>query len=137
MSRDTALRLLEERYTPQVRTLPIDERLVPLPPQEIRPAVLLLMEACDLHHLSTITGQDVDGEIQVLYHFWMEGGLTLCASLPRGEERIASLADLIPGAAFYEREVSDMLGVTFVGHPDPRPLLLPDDWEGGAPLRGG
>jgi NADH-quinone oxidoreductase subunit C len=31
--------------------------------------------------------------------------------------------------------VAEMLGVTFEGHPDPRPLLLPDDWEGGAPLR--
>ena len=37
--------------------------------------------------------------------------------------------------AFYEREVAEMLGVTFDGHPDPGLFLLPDDWEGGAPLR--
>jgi len=63
--------------------------------------------------------------IELLYHFWDGGGLTLRTSLPREEPHIATLTDLIPGAAFYEREVSEMLGVTFDGHPDLRALLLP------------
>ena len=35
----------------------------------------------------------------------------------------------------YEREVSEMLGVAFAGHPNLHALLLPDDWEGEPPLR--
>ena len=83
----------------------------------------------DLRHLSTITGQDTGSAIELLYHFWDDGGLTLRTLLPRDEPHITTLTDLIPGAALYEREVSEMLGVTFDGHPDPRPLLLPDNWD--------
>jgi NADH-quinone oxidoreductase subunit C len=57
--------------------------------------------------------------------------------MPCDDARIASITDLVPGASFYEREVSEMLHVTFEGHPDPRPMLLPDDWNGDAPLRRG
>jgi len=35
----------------------------------------------------------------------------------------------------YERELLDLLGITPRGHPDPRRLVLPDDWPGGYPLR--
>jgi Ni,Fe-hydrogenase III large subunit/Ni,Fe-hydrogenase III component G len=49
---------------------------------------------------------------------------------------IPSLTPLIPGANWAEREVRDMIGVTPIGHPDPRRLVLPDDWpEGIHPLR--
>jgi NADH:ubiquinone oxidoreductase subunit C len=106
-----------------------------LPPGCICPAAQLLVERFGIRHLSTITGQDTGSEIQLLYHFWDGEGLTLCTSLPREQACIATLTDLIPGAALYEREVSEMLHVAFEGHPDPRKLLLPDDWDGEAPLR--
>jgi NADH-quinone oxidoreductase subunit C len=115
--------------------VPIDETFVALPAGCVHPATQVLVERFDLRHLSTITGQDTGSEIELLYHFWDGTGLTLRTSLPREEPHIATLTDLIPGAAFYEREVSEMLGVTFDGHPDPRALLLPDDWDGEPPLR--
>ncbi|MBC7248967.1 MAG: NADH-quinone oxidoreductase subunit C [Anaerolineae bacterium] len=113
----------------------IDETFIALPPDGIHLAVQVLIERFDLRHLSTITSQDTGGEIELLYHFWGGRGLTLRTSLPREKPHIATLTDLIPGAAFYEREVSEMLGVTFDGFPDPYPLLLPDDWDGQPPLR--
>ena len=138
MNFDVVLEALRESF-PSValepRTLPMDETLVTLPPDRIHPAVGLLVERFDLRHLSTITGEEAGGEIVLLYHFWDGRGLTLRTSLPREAPHIATLTDLIPGAAFYEREVSEMLGVVFDGHPDPRALLLPDDWEGEPPLR--
>ena len=121
--------------TIEVQPVPMDETFIELPPDCIHPAAQVLVERFDLRHLSTITGQDTGSEIELLYHFWDGGGLTLRTSLPREEPHIATLTDLIPGVAFYEREVSEMLGVTFDGHPDPRALLLPDDWEDEAPLR--
>jgi len=52
------------------------------------------------------------------------------------DPNIDSITPLIPGADWAEREVRDMIGVHPVGHPDPRRLVLPDDWpEGVHPLR--
>ena len=119
----------------QVTTLPIDETVVELPPACLKPVVAALFEQGTVDHLSTITGQDVGDAIQLLYHFWKGNGLTLRTSLPRQKSTIHSLTDLIPGAAFYEREVAEMLDVIFAGHPGPAGLLLPDDWDGSSPLR--
>jgi NADH-quinone oxidoreductase subunit C len=43
---------------------------------------------------------------------------------------IDSVVELFPGAEFPEREVYDMFGVTFRGHPDLRRILMPEDYEG-------
>ncbi len=49
---------------------------------------------------------------------------------------IDSVAQLFPGANFIEREMYDLLGIRFRNHPDPRRLILADDWpEGVYPLR--
>jgi len=121
-----------EALEPQA--VPIDETFVTLPPDCIHAAVQVLVECFDLRHLSAITGEDTGDEIVLLYHFWDRHGLTLRTPLPRQNARITTLTDLIPGAAFYEREVSEMLGVAFDGHPNPRTLVLPDDWAGEPPL---
>ena len=56
-----------------------------------------------------------------------------CAS--DGEQpHVPSVIGVWPSAGFLEREVWDLLGVVFDGHPDLRRLLTPDDWEG-HPLR--
>jgi NADH:ubiquinone oxidoreductase subunit C len=117
------------------RAVPIADTFVALPPDCIHAAVALLVERFDVSHLSAITGQDIGNEIELLYHFWDGEGLTLRTSLPRGSPHIATLTDLIPGAAFYEREIKEMLGVVFDGHPNLHALLLPDDWEDEPPLR--
>jgi len=130
-----ALRETFPTETIEAQAMPIGEAFVALPPDCVHSAAQVLIERFDLRHLSTITGQDTGSEIELLYHFWDGRGLTLRISLPREDPHIATVTDLIPGAAFYEREVSEMLGVTFGGHPDPRPLLLPEDWDGEPPLR--
>ncbi|MBX5468797.1 MAG: NADH-quinone oxidoreductase subunit C [Thermoleophilaceae bacterium] len=46
------------------------------------------------------------------------------------DPRVPSVVDLYPGANFQEREVYDMLGVVFEGHPDLRRILMPEDYVG-------
>ena len=59
--------------------------------------------------------------------------IRLIAQVPDGGE-VESLFELFPGTELPEREVYDLLGVRFAGHPDLVRLLMPDDWEG-HPLR--
>ena len=46
------------------------------------------------------------------------------------EAHLRSVSDIFPTADFQEREVYDMFGVVFDGHPDPRRILMPEDYEG-------
>lgn len=60
--------------------------------------------------------------------------LRILVPVPGDDPVVASVCDLWPGANFPEREVFDMFGLVFDGHPDLTRILMPDDWEG-HPLR--
>ncbi len=60
--------------------------------------------------------------------------LRVTAGVPADDPTIPSLYPVYPGVNFPEREVYDLFGITFDGHPDMTRILMPDDWEG-HPLR--
>jgi Ni,Fe-hydrogenase III component G len=86
-----------------------------------------------------MTGVDTHDAIEVLTHFGLdEAGIVLSlrtfASKPACEQ--PSLTPMIKGAEYIEREIHELLGVNFIGHPNQKHLLLPDDWpDGKYPLR--
>ena len=53
----------------------------------------------------------------------------------RDSTRLPTLRDVFYSVEFHEREIFEMLGVYFEGHPDNRRLLLPEDWADLPPLR--
>jgi len=79
-------------------------------------------------------GEAGPGRMEMLYHFYSmalkHGPVAVRAKLPRDNPRIASLVPLYRGAEFQEREVYDLFGVIFEGHPDLRRVFLWDDFKG-------
>ena len=60
--------------------------------------------------------------------------LRVRVQVSEAEPSIESLFDLYPGTEAMEREVFDMFGISFSGHPDLTRILMPEDWDG-HPLR--
>ncbi|NBW92132.1 MAG: NADH-quinone oxidoreductase subunit C [Actinobacteria bacterium] len=60
--------------------------------------------------------------------------LRVRVQISESDPRIDSLFDLYPGTEAMEREVFDMFGISFTGHPDLTRILMPEDWQG-HPLR--
>lgn len=85
------------------------------------------------------SGLDARTHMEILYHFSIEALnllISLRVKLDRNQPRIQSLAPLFKGANWIEREIHELLGIDFQGHPNMRRLLLADEWpEGVYPLR--
>ena len=89
--------------------------------------------------LSSVTGVDYlpEGKMEVVYHLLKTTGgspLTLHVQISRDDPSVPSMVQLYPGAELQEREIWDLFGIKFEGHPDLRRILM---WEGfdGHPLR--
>ncbi|ACJ17059.1 Hydrogenase 4, component G or formate hydrogen lyase, subunit 5 [Thermococcus onnurineus NA1] len=86
--------------------------------------------------LSSMVATDerpLNGKFSITYWLSVNGKagdfyLGVRAYLPEDDPRFTSIAAKHRGANWYEREAMEMLGLTAEGHPDPRRLVLPDDW---------
>lgn len=111
-----------------------------VPPDQIRDVAAFVRDELDFNYLSSVTGLDLidDGKMEVVYHAYSiekgGGALVLKVHVDRENPTVPSLTPLWPGANFQEREIWDLYGINFEGHPDQRRILL---WEGfeGHPMR--
>ena len=74
---------------------------------------------------------------QVVYHFLshsLKRRIRLIVRLDSNNASIESITPTWPAANFYEREVFDLFGINFPGHPNLRRIMMPEDWDG-YPLR--
>jgi Ni,Fe-hydrogenase III component G len=128
-----------ERRIKTVGTDRPDALDVSLTADQLLPAVAALIDG-NWGYLASIVGVDLGvaaGEFEVLYIFCAGAAvLTLAVKIPRETAVIPSVCGIIPSASFFERELSEMFGITVQGTPNPDRLFLPDEWPAGVhPLR--
>ncbi len=88
-------------------------------------------------YLADITGIDWKDRIELVYRatkLATNAKVVVRCDLDREAPKVDSVTTVWKGADFQEREVFDLMGVEFTGHPDLRRILLPEEWEG-HPLR--
>ncbi len=108
----------------------------------IRDACALVREDpnCQFNYLSDVTCVDwypQEPRFEVVYHLLSipkKERVRLKVKLEGDSPALESVTSVWPGANYFEREVFDLFGVRFTGHPYLRRLLMPEDWEG-HPLR--
>ena len=109
---------------------------------DIREACALLRDdpACPFDFLSDVTCVDwypSEPRFEVVYHLLSiqkKERVRLKVRLNSSSPSVDSITPLWAGANYFEREVFDLFGVRFAGHPYLRRILMPEDWEG-HPLR--
>jgi NADH-quinone oxidoreductase subunit C len=69
----------------------------------------------------------------ILSHMLLDR-IRLRVMLDEADPSVDSITPVWAGANFFEREVFDLFGIHFAGHPDLRRIMMPDDWKG-HPLR--
>jgi len=121
-----------------------DEMTIILDRSAIREACALLKEdtACPFDFLADVTCVDwypAEPRFEVVYHLLsipnkerVRLKVRLNSSSP--SPSVDSITSVWPGANYFEREVYDLFGVRFNGHPYLRRIMMPEDWEG-HPLR--
>jgi NADH-quinone oxidoreductase subunit C len=118
------------------------QRFVILRKDGVREAIKLLKDL-GFNHLQTLTGVDYlripnrRTRFEVVYQLYSiekRLQLRLRVEVPEDDPEVDSIVDLFPCANFLEREVYDLLGIRFKGHPNLKRILLPENWVG-HPLR--
>jgi formate hydrogenlyase subunit 5 len=121
----------------QIQPAQLGKALIQVKSDSNRDVLKILLETDESAGISALTGLDMGEKIGLMYHIRTNGAIvTVRTEVPKQEPKIPTITDLLPGAAFHEREVADLFGVVFEGHPNPARLVLPEDWpENLYPLR--
>ncbi len=113
---------------------------VSIAPAQLYPVFDWLRENIPGFRLGTSTGIDLREGVGVFHHFVVNGMplvVTLKVIASKPDPRVPSLAAKIPSARWIEREMAEMLGIEFEGHPDPRRLLKAEAFSDIYPQRRG
>lgn len=119
-----------------------DEDVVYVDPARVSEIFSWLHDDPDQHydHLADVTAVDYGGgrPLEVVYQLWSiphRAALRVKCELPLDALTIESVTGIWVGADWLEREVFDLFGISFTGHPDLRRILMPENYAEGNPLR--
>lgn len=115
----------------------VDQGRLLVEPSGLIPVCRFLKESAEYHldYLANLTAVDYPPDIiETVYHLYSialkHGPVAITVKLPRANPVAPSLVPLYRGAEFQEREVYDLYGVHFDGHPDLRRILMWDGFQG-------
>lgn len=94
-------------------------------------------EQLQFSYLRNVSGVDYETHLEVVYHLvslQTKRELAVKVRADRESAEVASVTSVWKTANWNEREIYDLLGIAFLGHPDMRRIMMPDDWVG-YPLR--
>jgi len=141
MTRDEAVDRIKSALGDRLLNLeqPSDKRVYLEVDSQVIPETAQLLFNDLKARLQTASGVDAPREMEILYHWAFDriGMLvTVRTRIDHDQPEIASITEICPAAEWIEREMWELLGISFTGHPDLRHLVLQDDWpEGKFPLR--
>ncbi len=113
-----------------------DELTLEIDPSRIVEVCRFLKDKQEFERLSTVTAVDrypSEPRFEVVYHLHSiarNERLRLKCMLPGSAPAIDSVTAVWRSANWYERETLDLFGIVFRNHPDPRRIMLPEDWVG-------
>ena len=111
---------------------------IDITPQALPSASRIMLEEFGAR-LQIATGVDTEHGFEVMYHWALDSEgfvITLRVLVEHESPELDSIATMYPAAEWIEREMWELLGIHFKGHPDMRHLLLADVWpEGNFPMR--
>ncbi len=116
-----------------------DELTLTIPRESITAAAVAIQQA-GYNFLEDVTCVDwypSEPRFQVTYHILshtLKARLRLNVMVESVDPSVDSIVSVWPSANFYEREVFDLFGVRFAGHPNLRRIMMPEEWDG-HPLR--
>jgi len=141
MSEGKALSAIKDRFGSTLKDIfeHNDRRIYITVDKKDIPAVCRFMFEDQGGRLATASGIDTRSGIEILYHFMFPKDhqmITVKTKVKKPSPEIESIGVFLPAAIWIEREIFDILGVVFTNHPDPRRLIMADNWpEGVYPFR--
>lgn len=140
MKSDQLINFLNQRLSGSVSeiTIPRENRVFAETTTAKLVEVTRSLKEWGMINIGTITGLDLGGKFEVIYHFYNAQGLMLNLKVftPKDNPKIPSVTPVFAGVFLYEYELMDLLGILVEGTPPGRRYPLPDTWPAGQyPLR--
>lgn len=135
-----AVSAIEEKFSVEIEEFRGEVNLI-VSGDELWQISQVLREIWDFKFLEVLTAVDYWPEqdprfhvVYILYSIEKNLRIGLRVPVPGIDPKLPTLVGLFYNANWREREIWDMFGISFEGHPDPRRILMPHDWQG-HPLR--
>ena len=107
-------------------------------PEKVHEAILRAQTLLACDHLIQISALDNGQNFELIHHLTGPHAtvIAIATELPRDKPETPTTSDILPPAGIYERQIYDLLGIVFTGHPNLKRIILNEDWPGDEfPLR--
>ncbi|MEM3437150.1 MAG: NADH-quinone oxidoreductase subunit C [Nitrososphaerales archaeon] len=131
-------KVAEDMLIPEIMEIKVSKRrvFVTVPIEIYKEVIRYLVEELGFNHIQTITGVDVGNFIEIMPHLGRGITITVKTRIEKDKPYLSTITDIVPGASLHEREIHDLLGVVFEGHPNLTRIIVPEGWpENVYPLR--